>query len=78
MSSDSQMFSALQPVSDELKGRLEQELRKPSAEDRRDDVADLMNSENFVAAYDACVWWDGCYYCRDAKGHWYQIRCGFY
>ncbi|MGP1383297.1 MAG: hypothetical protein ACTS2F_07015 [Thainema sp.] len=78
MSSDFQMFSALQPVSDELKSRLEQELRKPSAEDRRDDVADLMNSENFVAGYDACVWWDGCYYCRDANGQWYQIRCGFY
>lgn len=76
------MFSAqdlqLQPVSDEIKTRLEQELSKPSAEDRRDDVADLMHSESFVAGYDACVWWDGCYYCRDASGHWYQVRCGFY
>jgi hypothetical protein len=67
----------LEPVPDDLKERLEQELIKPES-DRRDDVADLMNSERFVAAYEACIWWDGCYYCKDGSGAWYCIRCGFF
>lgn len=67
----------LEPVSEELKLRLNQEVNKPES-DRRDEVADLMNSERFVDAYDACVWWDGCYYCQDDAGDWYCIRCGFF
>jgi hypothetical protein len=68
----------LEPVPADLKARLNQEVKKTHVQDRRSDVASLMNSERFVTEYDACVWWDGCYYCRDERGSWYQIRCGFF
>lgn len=67
----------LERVSEDLRTLLSEEASKPAA-DKRDAVADLMNSERFAASYEACVWWDGCYYCQDAKGDWYCIRCGFF
>ncbi len=68
---------ALEPVSEELRQTLEQEASQASA-DRRDEVATLLNSERSVASYNACIWWDGCYYCKDESGKWYCIRCTFF
>lgn len=70
-------FNQLEPVSENLESTLEQEARKPSA-DRRDEVANLLNSDRFVASYNACVWWNGCYYCKDDSGSWYCIKCSFF
>ncbi|NES21214.1 MAG: hypothetical protein F6K41_20360 [Symploca sp. SIO3E6] len=67
----------LAPVSEELHKILNQEANKPTA-DRKDEVATLLNSESFVATYDACIWWDGCYYCQDENDHWYCIKCSFF
>lgn len=67
----------LEPVSEQLQETLEREAVKPSA-DRKDEVAELVNSERFLSAYDACIWWDGCYYCKDEGDNWYCIKCSFF
>lgn len=67
----------LECVSDELQITLDQEASKAST-DRKDEVATLINSERFVSAYETCIWWDGCYYCKDEKSTWYCIRCTFF
>lgn len=67
----------LKRVSEELQHTLEQEARKPSA-DRKDEVATLLNSERLVSSYNACVWWDGCYYCKDESNSWYCVKCCFF
>jgi hypothetical protein len=67
----------LDRVSTQLQVTLNQEARKASV-DRKDEVARLLNSERFVSAYKACLWWDGCYYCQDESNYWYCIRCSFF
>jgi hypothetical protein len=67
----------LERVSDKLQQILNQEARIPSA-DRRDEVATLLNSEHSVSFYNACVWWDGCYYCQDESKNWYCVKCCFF
>jgi hypothetical protein len=70
-------LNELERVSDTLQKTLNQEVGKPSA-DRKDEVATLLNSRRFVSSYNACVWWDGCYYCKDESGNWYCVRCCFF
>jgi hypothetical protein len=70
-------INGLERVSDKLQTTLNKEARNPSA-DRKDEVATLLNSERFVASYNACIWWDGCYYCKDEDNYWYCIRCSFF
>jgi hypothetical protein len=67
----------LERVSEKLQKTLNQEARKPSA-DRRDEVARLLNSDRFVSSYNACIWWDGCYYCQDENNYWYCVKCCFF
>lgn len=67
----------LERVSDNLKNTLEQEARKASS-DRRDEVANLLHSQRVVASYNACVWWNGCYYCKDDTDSWYCVKCCFF
>jgi hypothetical protein len=67
----------LEPVSDQLQKTLNQEARK-LASDRKDEVATLLNSASFVSSYNACIWWDGCYYCKDENNSWYCIKCTFF
>lgn len=67
----------LERVSEKLKNTLEQEARKTSS-DRRDEVASLLHSERVVASYNACVWWNGCYYCKDDTDSWYCVKCCFF
>lgn len=66
----------LNRVSESLQATLNQEATKASV-DRKDEVARLLNSERFVADYQACIWWDGCYYCQDEDKNWYRISCRF-
>lgn len=66
----------LERVSDELQKTLDLEARNPSA-DRKDEVANLLNSQRFLDDYDACIWWNGCYYCKDESNNWYCIKCTF-
>jgi hypothetical protein len=66
-----------QRVSDQLQQTLDREVSKPLS-DRRDEVATLMNSERLVATYNACIWWDGCYYCKDDMNSWYCVKCCFF
>lgn len=68
--------SNLERVPDHLQVTLDKEARKLSS-DRKDEVAKLLNSERFVADYNACIWWDGCYYCQDESNNWYRISCRF-
>ena len=70
-------LNQLERVSEQLKDTLEQEARKASS-DRRDEVANLLNSERMVASYSACVWWNGCYYCKDDSDSWYCVKCSFF
>ncbi len=67
----------LERVSESLRNTLEQETRQASS-DRRDEVASLLHSERVVASYNACVWWNGCYYCKDDSGSWYCVKCCFF
>jgi hypothetical protein len=66
----------LKPVSNTLQATLNQVARKST--NRIDDVATLLNSENFASYYNACIWWDGCYYCQDEDDSWYCIKCSFF
>jgi len=67
----------LERVSEELQRTLELEARRVSA-NRKDEVATLLNSERYLSSYKACIWWDGCYYCKDDHNDWYCIRCTFF
>lgn len=69
--------SNLERVSADLQATLNQEVNKLAA-NRRDEVAILLNSERFVADYQVCIWWDGCYYCQDDTSNWYRISCRFF
>jgi hypothetical protein len=69
-------INELERVPENLQATLNQEALHPSV-DRKDEVAILLNSERFVADYQACVWWDGCYYCQDDEKNWYRIICRF-
>ena len=70
-------LNQLERVSEKLQKTLEREARNPSA-DRRDEVATLLNSQRLVSYYNACVWWNGCYYCKDDTGSWYCVKCCFF
>lgn len=70
-------IQALERVSEELQRTLEQEASRVSA-NRKDEVATLLNSERCLSSYKACIWWDGCYYCKDDNNDWYCIRCTFF
>lgn len=70
-------LNELERVSESLRQTLEQEARKPLA-DRKDEVAALLNSDRFVSDYNACIWWDGCYYCQDESNYWYCVKCCFF
>ena len=70
-------LNQLERVSEKLQKTLERESRNPST-DRRDEVATLLNSERLVSYYNACVWWNGCYYCKDDMGSWYCVKCCFF
>jgi hypothetical protein len=66
----------LERVPDELQKTLDREARNPSS-DRKNEIANLLNSDRFIADYDACIWWNGCYYCKDDDSNWYCIKCTF-
>ncbi len=68
--------SQLERVPDELQKTLDREATNPSS-DRKDEIANLLHSERFIADYDACIWWNGCYYCKDENSNWYCIKCTF-
>lgn len=70
-------LNQLERVSEKLQKTLEREARNPSA-DRRDEVATLLNSQRLVSYYNACVWWNGCYYCKDDTDSWYCVKCSFF
>ena len=66
-----------EPVSYQLQKTLNKEALNPFA-DRKDEVATLLNSERCLSFYNACIWWDGCYYCKDENHSWYCVKCGFF
>ncbi len=70
-------LNQLQPVSGKLQNTLEREACRLSA-DRKDEVAALLNSERLLAMYKTCIWWDGCYYCKDDREFWYCVKCCFF
>ncbi len=70
-------LNQLQPVSGNLQNTLEHEACRIAA-DRKDEVAVLLNSERLLDMYETCVWWDGCYYCKDDKEFWYCVKCCFF
>ncbi len=50
-------------------------------DDRKEEFVDLLNSEHpsisrrVEASYSQCIWWEGCYYCRDDNGSWQRVKC---
>jgi hypothetical protein len=66
-------------ISDELQQRLDQ--ISATAADRKDEIVDLLSDEQpsksrlVDANYDACTWWEGCYYCRDEQNRWHRVKC---
>ncbi|MEN9205720.1 MAG: hypothetical protein Q6J68_04940 [Thermostichales cyanobacterium SZTDM-1c_bins_54] len=40
-----------------------------------EELGDAIGNWKLLADYDFCLWWQGCYYCRDPQGDWKQITC---
>lgn len=68
----------LKRVPSELQKTLSLLASKKNVVDKTDEVAALFNSASFVSSYETCIWWDGCYYCKDGNGDWYCIKCSFF
>jgi hypothetical protein len=51
------------------------------ASDRKDELMDVLSSEQptksrqVEEAYNACIWWEGCYYCQDEQKSWHRVKC---
>jgi len=74
----------LSPVTDQaIVGKLQQTLAQiaENSRDRKDELVDMLSDEQpsksrlVELSYIACIWWEGCYYCQDDQGQWYQVKC---
>lgn len=61
-------------ISPQLRAQLEQ-VARDMPRDCRDEVAEKIGYASDLFSYDLCIWWNGCYYCRDQQGVWAQIKC---
>jgi len=61
-------------ISSELQAQLDQVAQKLS-HDCKDELAEQIGYANPLFGYERCIWWQGCYYCRDQQGNWAQIKC---
>lgn len=68
------LISKESTLNDELQLHLDR-LARQSTLNRKEEVAEQLGDASRVMGYDFCLWWDGCYYCRGAKGSWEQITC---
>lgn len=53
----------------------------PKTADRKHEIVDLLHdeqpskSQQIQSTYTHCIWWEGCYYCRDKDQQWQRVQC---
>ncbi|MBF1999115.1 MAG: hypothetical protein IGS38_00150 [Synechococcales cyanobacterium M58_A2018_015] len=76
-------MKSLTPSSNRILDPLQQTLDQLAAEleNRKDEVVELLSNEQpsksrqVELTYAQCIWWEGCYYCKDHTHHWHRIKC---
>lgn len=49
--------------------------------DRKDELVNILSDEQpaksriVEMSYEQCMWWEGCYYCRDESKRWHRVKC---
>ncbi|MDX2272546.1 MAG: hypothetical protein NW237_11465 [Cyanobacteriota bacterium] len=61
-------------VSSDLQAQLDR-LSQQHQRDCKAEIAEQLSEVSQLIDYDVCLWWDGCYYCRNEVGVWEQVRC---
>jgi hypothetical protein len=69
------MVPVTPPVPKELQRLLDRTYAR-LPEDRSIEVQEMFQGEALPSAYQCCIWYDGCYYCKGEDNLWRTVHCG--